>query len=236
MECEASHNYEHNPLKVGMHTVISSFVHHGRFTVRIPDYRVQVLIANADPQEAEHVVSILVPTFKAPITEGSENRQLLPAARALHQRTPNKTGYSPATKKNKPRTPPDAHVALRNAPIPSSVHAMCLSSEQRNVLKACLEGRNVFFSGGAGTGKSLLLTHIVAALQDKVGRDAVFVTATTGLAACHIAATTVHQFAGLNTMVTEREEMAKMVMRRTDAVQRWTQARFDLWYYTKNIH
>ena len=71
-----------------------------------------------------------------------------------------------------------------------------VTSEQERITTACLAGRNVFFTGGAGTGKSTLLLQIVEKLIAKYGRTAVFVTATTGLAACAIGGTTVHQFAG----------------------------------------
>ena len=46
---------------------------------------------------------------------------------------------------------------------------------------------------GAGTGKSLVLKHILRALPD----DSTFVTASTGLAACALGGTTLHAFAGV---------------------------------------
>lgn len=64
-----------------------------------------------------------------------------------------------------------------------------LNDEQRCVLDAVLQGRNVFFTGNAGTGKTFLLKQIVEALQEKHGEafnDLVAVTATTGIAATHI--------------------------------------------------
>lgn len=63
-------------------------------------------------------------------------------------------------------------------------------------MSACLRGDNVFFTGGAGTGKSTLLIEIVEKLIAQHGKHTVFVTATTGLAACAVGGTTVHQFAG----------------------------------------
>ena len=71
-----------------------------------------------------------------------------------------------------------------------------LTQTQENVLAACLGGENIFITGGAGTGKSSLLLIIVEKLYEKYGRHTVFVTATTGLAACAIGGTTVQQFAG----------------------------------------
>ena len=47
-------------------------------------------------------------------------------------------------------------------------------------------------AGCAGTGKSLLLRHILRVLPP----DSTFVTGTTGLAACHLGGTTINSFAG----------------------------------------
>ena len=54
-----------------------------------------------------------------------------------------------------------------------------LTAEQRYVLEAVKGGRNVFFTGGAGTGKSFLVRKCIGALPP----DATFVTASTGVAA-----------------------------------------------------
>jgi hypothetical protein len=56
-----------------------------------------------------------------------------------------------------------------------------LSVQQHAIIAACLAGSNVFYSGGAGTGKSYLLQYIIQALIAKKGKHSVFVTATTGL-------------------------------------------------------
>jgi ATP-dependent DNA helicase PIF1 len=56
-----------------------------------------------------------------------------------------------------------------------------------------MAGRNVFFTGSAGTGKSFLLKRLVTALRDKYDTNSVFVTASTGIAACAIDGVTVHR-------------------------------------------
>ena len=73
-----------------------------------------------------------------------------------------------------------------------------LTKEQRDLISHCLTGKNVFITGGAGTGKSTVLSHLIARLQSQYGRGRVFITATTGLAAVNIGGTTVHHFAGLS--------------------------------------
>ncbi|XP_062996335.1 ATP-dependent DNA helicase PIF1 isoform X1 [Elgaria multicarinata webbii] len=68
-----------------------------------------------------------------------------------------------------------------------------LSQEQSMVLSAVLSGKNVFFTGSAGTGKSFLLKKIVASLPP----NSTYATASTGVAACQIGGTTLHAFAGI---------------------------------------
>lgn len=52
-----------------------------------------------------------------------------------------------------------------------------LNLEQKEILDACLGGRNIFFTGSAGTGKSYLLRRIIGALPP----DVTTATASTGL-------------------------------------------------------
>nr|XP_056701009.1 ATP-dependent DNA helicase PIF1 [Euleptes europaea] len=68
-----------------------------------------------------------------------------------------------------------------------------LTQEQSMVLNAVLSGKNVFFTGSAGTGKSFLLKKIVASLPP----NSTYATASTGVAACQIGGTTLHAFAGI---------------------------------------
>ncbi|KAF8600729.1 hypothetical protein BDV93DRAFT_259008 [Ceratobasidium sp. AG-I] len=70
-----------------------------------------------------------------------------------------------------------------------------LSSEQRRVLDMVLDGQSVFFTGSAGTGKSVLLREIIEALH--VRGENVAVTASTGIAAINIGGKTLHSFAGV---------------------------------------
>eukprot|EP00873_Tetraselmis_striata_P018943 jgi/Tetstr1/439207/TSEL_027650.t1 len=73
-----------------------------------------------------------------------------------------------------------------------------LTEEQAYVERLVLEGKSVFFTGNAGTGKSFLLNHIVSVLSERYGRHSglLAVTAATGIAATHVGGTTLHSFAG----------------------------------------
>jgi ATP-dependent DNA helicase PIF1 len=60
--------------------------------------------------------------------------------------------------------------------------SITLSQEQNHILKLAQEGRSLFFTGSAGTGKSVLLREIIKTLRKKFVSvpDAVAVTASTG--------------------------------------------------------
>ncbi|GAN09656.1 DNA repair and recombination protein pif1 [Mucor ambiguus] len=73
-----------------------------------------------------------------------------------------------------------------------------LSTEQLAIYDAVVRlGKNIYLTGTAGTGKSVVLKAIINGLQTKYGIDKVAVTASTGLAACHIGGVTVHSEFGI---------------------------------------
>ena len=89
-----------------------------------------------------------------------------------------------------------------------------LSDEQRGVLDAVVNrGKSVFFTGSAGTGKSVLMRAIIKALHFKYRneKDRVAVTASTGLAACNIEGMTLHSFAGIGLGKEDAPELVKKV-------------------------
>lgn len=89
-----------------------------------------------------------------------------------------------------------------------------LSDEQKAVLEAVVDGgKSIFFTGSAGTGKSVLMREIIKALRNKYRRepDRVAVTASTGLAACNIEGVTLHSFAGIGLGKEAVPELVKKV-------------------------
>jgi hypothetical protein len=70
-----------------------------------------------------------------------------------------------------------------------------LTLEQRRIMERVIAGENVFFTGKAGTGKSYLVMHIIAALEQT--SRSYLVSATTGIAAAHIHGNTLHSVFGL---------------------------------------
>jgi len=88
-----------------------------------------------------------------------------------------------------------------------------------------MEGRSIFFTGSAGTGKSFLLLKIIRDLQKKYGAECVAVTAPTGIAACNIGGVTLHSFAGIGQGTEPLDKLYSIVFRNEKAAGRWKQAK-----------
>lgn len=109
---------------------------------------------------------------------------------------------------------------------PASRHMsrVFLSTEQQRVLESVVKnGRNVFFTGSAGTGKSVLLRYIISDLKQKykMKPDAVAVTASTGIAACNVGGTTLHSFGGVGLAKETPERLLSYIRRNRKATTRW---------------
>ncbi|KAF8577523.1 hypothetical protein K439DRAFT_1622040 [Ramaria rubella] len=103
--------------------------------------------------------------------------------------------------------PANAHNA-ESPQAPMVLVSVFLSMEQQRVVQAVLHSESLFFTGsaaytsfwgGTGTGKSVLLRHVIGVLHRKYRKlpGVVAVTATTGLVACYVSGTTVHAWAGI---------------------------------------
>ena len=66
---------------------------------------------------------------------------------------------------------------------------LTLTPEQKTVLERAKEGENLFITGGAGTGKTVLTKAIIRELSKT---KSVMVLASTGVAASHIGGATIH--------------------------------------------
>ncbi|KAN0061700.1 DNA helicase [Thecaphora frezii] len=105
--------------------------------------------------------------------------------------------------------------------VPSKVF---LSAEQRAVLDMVVrEKKNVFFTGSAGTGKSVLLREIIKELKQVYHKkpDAVAVTASTGIAACNIGGVTLHSFSGIGLGKESPAQLVTKIRRNRKAIARW---------------
>ncbi|KAJ2878425.1 DNA helicase, partial [Coemansia aciculifera] len=74
-----------------------------------------------------------------------------------------------------------------------------LSERQREAFDLAVnKGNNMFITGSAGTGKSVLLREVIQSFRGQLQMDqnAIVTTASTGIAAFHIGGKTIHSFAG----------------------------------------
>lgn len=99
-----------------------------------------------------------------------------------------------------------------------------LSAEQKAILRLVVdEGKSVFYTGSAGTGKSVLLRECIRELKSKHARqpERIAVTASTGLAACNIGGITLHSFAGVGLGKEDAKTLVKKLKRNKKNVTRW---------------
>lgn len=95
-----------------------------------------------------------------------------------------------------------------------------LDASQQAAVEAAGRGENLFVTGGAGTGKTLVVKRIVDSLR--AAGKTVAVTATTGVAALNCGGTTLHHFAGMSQSFQDLppEECARRINAKRHVVHR----------------
>lgn len=116
----------------------------------------------------------------------------------------------------------DRDEATKKLPAHTKIKVpILLSKEQENIIELAMNGHNIFYTGSAGTGKSVLLREMIKSLKKKYGKDKVAVTASTGLAACNIGGITLHSFAGIGLGQGEAQALYKKIRRSQKHLRRW---------------
>lgn len=133
--------------------------------------------------------------------------------------------------KNKSKKPGASHGQASAEEIQQAVtshavkqSAISLSNEQEQVKKlVCEDRKSVFFTGPAGTGKSVLMRAIIQQLKKKYAKEPerLAVTASTGLAACNIGGMTLHSFAGIGLGKEDVPTLCRKIRRNPKAKSRW---------------
>ncbi|ROW04561.1 hypothetical protein VMCG_04946 [Cytospora schulzeri] len=101
---------------------------------------------------------------------------------------------------------------------------VALSKEQQRILKMVVnERKNIFFTGSAGTGKSLLLREIIGALRNKyyMTPSSFAICASTGMAAQNIGGTTIHAWGAVAPGVFDLRKHLRYIRKSKPALGRW---------------
>ncbi|KAK9539000.1 hypothetical protein VZT92_004135 [Zoarces viviparus] len=231
--------------------LFTKFAREGKCTVKLLPENIQVLISNCPPDRLNLFLKTLSIKHQArlsskPMTDREKLKAGLPrsfeaisplqqkdiqtvnelrskvAPKGLADRTNRTTvaGTGQQVKRSRSDTnfsPVKANPSKK--PI-LSLPSRKLNKDQAAVLTAVLSGKNVFFTGSAGTGKSFLLKRIMGSLPPK----STFATASTGVAACHIGGTTLHNFAGIGSGSAPLEQCIELAQR-PGVLQHWTSCR-----------
>lgn len=222
--------------------VFKKFMAEGKASVKFQDAGCTLFISNAPPT---NLVSFLRTIFIKMTGDNEKSSNITPSKQTMRSKL--LSGKAQAYEEISPVTVADIHNAkskiskstvttpsppskkrkidetVRGAApkklySPSPLTVTCLlNPEQQRVLEACLGGKNIFFTGSAGTGKSFLLKRIVAALPP----DVTVPTASTGVAACHVGGTTLHAFAGIGDGSGSVDNLCEKAMKLPLVAQKW---------------
>lgn len=144
---------------------------------------------------------------------------MLQKATSIRQRPTPSISRTPSDRTVQSFTPTDApRPGLDRLPEPF------LSDEQKTVMKVVIEeGKSVFFTGSAGTGKSVLMRAIIAQFRHKYRKepDRMAITASTGLASCILEGQTLHSWAGIGLGKEPAPELVKKIKRNQKSRQKW---------------
>uniref|UniRef100_A0A8C2PS87 ATP-dependent DNA helicase PIF1 n=1 Tax=Cyprinus carpio TaxID=7962 RepID=A0A8C2PS87_CYPCA len=195
--------------------LFTRFAKDGKCTVKFIPESTQVLVSDCPPDRLKMFLKTLSIKHQAsqgikPMSDRDKLRAGLPRAFET---------LSPLQLKDVPdcdASPVCSSILLYLVPCQINDY-LPLSKEQTAVLNAVLSGKNVFFTGSAGTGKSFLLKRIIGSLPPK----STYATASTGVAACHIGGTTLHSFAGIGSGSAPLEQCIELAQR-PGVMQHWT--------------
>lgn len=108
---------------------------------------------------------------------------------------------------------------IKNEPI-------VLTKEQEHVIDLIVNKKqNVFYTGSAGTGKSVILSNILEQLKRLYGSESVAITASTGLAAATIGGITLHKWSNIGIGNKSVGLLVKAIEKRADAKMSWKKTR-----------
>lgn len=101
-----------------------------------------------------------------------------------------------------------------------------LSEEQNLIAKYIVSSdESVFFTGNAGTGKSVLLREVIYRLNNMYQNHEVAITASTGISALELRGVTLHTFAGVRLAREPVDTLISMIRSNKRLLERWRSTR-----------
>lgn len=204
--------------------ISSTLTDSGSFEECDPDDELKRLVQAPELNNFKTSRKISIPKSASVLQESASSRESSGIDVTLTERKPSSSpGFKvTATKRLKtPRKHPSAQYSSFGQFTP-----MALTKEQEQVINLVVNNRlNVFYTGSAGTGKSVILRTLIDRLSSLYGREAVAVTASTGLAAATIGGTTIHRWCGIGLGNQSVDHLVKHIKK-----QRQT---FSTWRFTK---
>ncbi|XP_075770721.1 ATP-dependent DNA helicase PIF1 isoform X3 [Pelodiscus sinensis] len=207
------------PLTYALHgdvRLFTRFARAGKGGLWLGSAREQLLLANCPPERLRRFLRLLRLKLGGARAVPERARLLCSLPRAFATVSPVQPRDLPPAEGLGPRAPGSEPRRGARSCAAGGESQMRLSQEQSIVLSAVLSGKNVFFTGSAGTGKSYLLKKIVGSLPPK----STYATASTGVAACHIGGTTLHAFAGIGSGKAPLDQCIELAQR-TGVRQHW---------------
>ena len=112
-------------------------------------------------------------------------------------------------------------------PLPLTLPTSTLSAEQQYVIDTVKTGTNVFISGPAGVGKSLVIRHIHEWATSQGPKSKIQVTALTGCASLMVGcgATTIHSWSGIRLGRESVDTIVQRIVRNKRLHTNWTKTR-----------
>ncbi|KAK3256260.1 hypothetical protein CYMTET_34598 [Cymbomonas tetramitiformis] len=208
--------------------VFNGKVEEGMLTISMPvamGQRLQILLSAALPKQLRELCGSLRAALfgrdpndrDCSSSKHCNDENADPQARKRQRSHPGPLHDDPAAGDRRPgaRQPP-RNSGKPEKPIQRGTESENLTQAQERVLEQIRSGKNVFFTGSAGTGKSYLLQKVVNLLPAAT----TFICATTGLAACNIGGITLNQFAGIGRAEGSAQELLKYAARGA-GLERW---------------
>lgn len=166
--------------------------------------------------------SILTQSTQRPTVKRSLSPTRTPSFQGLKLASATSKRIKPITRKNSSLASSSSSSFKNN----SSLSSIKLTKEQETVVDLIVKRRlNVFYTGSAGTGKSVILKTIIRQLRMLYGKEEVAITASTGLAATTIGGSTLHKWAGVGLATQHADMLVNRIKNKKDVYNVWRNTR-----------